>query len=168
MCEIWRDIEGYEGLYQVSNLGGVRSLDRLIERKDGKKCLRKGKSLASADNGRGYLVVCLYKDGIQKSVHIHKLVAEAFISNPENKPTVDHINRVTTDNRAQNLRWATMSEQADNRDREKPVTGIKGDTILYFKSAKQAEKYGFKQSAICLCCQGKRKTHHGYKWQYAS
>lgn len=169
MTEVWKDIKGYEGYYQVSNLGRVKSLDRLVIGKDGKKYLYKGKLLAGRENGHGYLIVDLYKDGIPKKRTIHCLVAEAFIPNPENKPTVDHINRVTTDNRAENLRWATMNEQADNRggaSAKKPVVAIKGETVLYFESTKQAEKYGFVSSAICACCRGKRRTHCGYVWKY--
>lgn len=166
MCEIWKDIKGYEGLYQVSSLGRVRSLDRLVVYKNGKKCLHKGKLLIGTDNGRGYLIVNLRKDGVRKSFLIHRLVAEAFIPNPDNKLTVDHMNRNRADNRMDNLRWATRLEQADNTDNKKPIVAIKGETILYFESAKQAEKYGFTPSMICNCCRGKKKTHCGYEWHY--
>lgn len=169
MTEAWKDIEGYEGLYQVSNFGRVKSLDRVVECKNGSRRLYKGKQLASREDGCGYLLVNLWKDGTQKSVNIHKLVAEAFIPNPENKPTVDHINRDRKDNCAENLRWATWLEQADNRGgatAKKPVIAIKGDTILCFESAKQAEKYGFDSRNIYACCRGIYKTHHGYEWHY--
>lgn len=166
MCEIWKDIKGYEGLYQVSNLGRVKSLDRVVEYKDGKKCLYKSKLLIGTDNGRGYLIVNLRKNGARKSFLIHRLVAEAFVPNPDNKLTVDHMNRNRADNRMDNLRWATRLEQADNTDNKKPIVAIKGETILYFESAKQTEKYGFVPSAICNCCRGKKKTHRGYEWHY--
>lgn len=166
MTEVWKDIEDYEGYYQVSDLGRVKSLDRVIEYKNGTKRLLKGKQLIGTERGGGYLAVALCKDGTQKTAHIHKLVAKAFIPNPENKPTVDHINRNRTDNRVENLRWATYPEQVDNTDRKKPVVGIKGKTVLYFESAKQTEEYGFTSSNICDCCRGKRKTHRGYVWKY--
>lgn len=166
MTEVWKDIEGYEGYYQVSNLGRVKSLDRIVEYKDGKKCLHKSKLLVGTDNGRGYLMVNLRKDGTRKSFLIHRLVAEAFIPNFDNKLTVDHINRDRADNRVENLRWATQLEQADNMDNKKPIVAIKGETILYFESAKQAEKYGFNPPTICACCRGKVKTHRGYEWHY--
>lgn len=169
MCEIWKDIEGYEGYYQVSNLGRVKSLERLVIGKNGKRYFCESKELFGTVDSTGYLMVTLRKDGTRKTISVHRLVAKTFIPNPDGKPTVDHINRVTTDNRVDNLRWATMSEQADNRDdtkREKPVIGIKGETVLYFESVSKAERHGFNQSAICNCCRGRVKTHHGYTWYY--
>ena len=104
MEEIWKDIEGYEGLYQVSNLGRVKSLERIYKN-------RKSFSITN----KGYYRMPLYKNGKQKCHHIHKLVAKAFILNPENKPTVDHIDRNKQNNCVDNLRWATYKEQIANR-----------------------------------------------------
>lgn len=94
--EIWKDIPGYEGLYQVSNLGSVYSARR--------------KKRLSASTKNTYIIVCLSKDGKQKPFYIHRLVAEAFIPNPENKPQVNHISCDTHDNRAENLEWVTRDE----------------------------------------------------------
>lgn len=169
MNEIWKDISGYEGLYQVSNQGRVRSLDRTVAGKNGSRCFRKGKILIGVANRKDYLQVSLRKDGVLKTHKIHRLVAETFIPNLEGKPTVDHINRDKTDNCVDNLRWATYSEQRDNvsgANVKKPVVAIKGEIILYFDSTEQAGKFGFFSSNIRKCCKGQRKTHHGFKWLY--
>lgn len=108
--EEWRDIVGYEGLYQVSNQGRVRSLDREVIYPDGHIQKYKGKVIYGYKNDNGYIMVTLKG----KSYRVHRLVAEAFIPNPENKPDIDHINTIRTDNRVENLRWATRSENMKN------------------------------------------------------
>lgn len=110
--EVWRDIKGYEEKYQISNLGRVKSLSF---NKTGEK-----KLLKPHDNGNGYLTVCLWKDNRYKHKYIHRLVAEAFLPNPENKPCIDHINTNRDDNRIENLRWCTYSENLMN-----PITNKK-------------------------------------------
>ena len=108
--EIWKDIRGYEGIYQVSNLGRVKSLEREVMRSNGritylKECILKPRIR------KGYLVLNLSLKGKKKTFAVHRLVARAFIPNPENKPTVDHINENKLDNKLSNLRWATQEEQ---------------------------------------------------------
>jgi DNA invertase Pin-like site-specific DNA recombinase len=112
MDETWRDILGYEGLYQISDLGNVRSLDRKKRNgKDGKGFyILKGRVLTLVNSKKGYKVVTLYKDGKQKVKEVHRLIAEAFIPNEENKPQVNHINGDKTDNSLNNLEWVTVSE----------------------------------------------------------
>ena len=104
--EYWKKIEDYEGYY-ISNLGRIVSeggLRRFLPK------FIKGRS-----DGNGYLKVVLYKNGKGKNFRIHRLVGIHFIPNPENKPEIDHINRIRNDNKMTNLRWATKSEQAYNR-----------------------------------------------------
>lgn len=113
MEEIWVDIKGYEGLYQVSNQGRVKSLDRIIVKENGNKQNLKGKILKQKIH-KGYYTVYLSKNGNVKTVRVHRLIAMAFIPNPKNKPFIDHINTITTDNRIENLRWVTPKENSNN------------------------------------------------------
>ena len=110
MKEIWKDIKGYEGLYKISNLGRVKSLSRYMKNRKCEEIIK----IPSITN-KGYYRLPLCKYGEIKYFHIHRLVAEAFIPNPENKPTVDHINRDKLNNCLDNLRWATYKEQRANR-----------------------------------------------------
>ena len=125
MKEIWKDIKGYEGLYQVSNLGRVKSLERYdsYNRKVDEKILKTKENL-------GYIYVNLHKNGIQKGYKVHRLVAEAFIPNPDNKPCVDHINTIKDDNRVDNLRWVTYEENMNNPATKEKCSEInKGKTL---------------------------------------
>lgn len=105
MAERWRPVAGYEGLYEVSEQGSVRSLPRQA----GKYHI-KGRLLKQFQNRAGYLCVCLSKEGEQTTVAVHRLVASAFVPNPEGKETVNHINEDKGDNRACNLEWLTLRE----------------------------------------------------------
>lgn len=104
--EEWMDIEGYEGLYQVSNEGRVKTL--------GNEASRKEKILRCGINRYGYKYVVLSKDNTPKLKKVYRLVADAFIPNPEGKPCVDHTNTIRTDDRACNLRWCTYKENMNN------------------------------------------------------
>ncbi len=109
--EIWKDIKGYEGLYQVSNLGRVKSLDRIILYKDGRKRFFEGVIIQQrASPTSKYLSVLLYKDTKVKRHRIHRLVAEAFIPNLEGKPQVGHKDEDYLNNNADNLEWVTAQE----------------------------------------------------------
>lgn len=110
MKEVWKDIKGYEGLYQISNLGNVKSLDRKVNAKNNKKRLIKGTFLKLRFNNRNYNIVSLYKNNIQEVRFIHRLVAETFIPNPENKPEVNHIDGDKQNNKIDNLEWCTRTE----------------------------------------------------------
>ena len=112
--EVWKDVKNYEGYYIVSSMGKVKSLDRIVLGKNGVSSFRSGKLKSNVTDRWGYLLVLLSKNNKQKLCRIHRLVAEAFIPNPENKPHIDHINTDKKDNRVENLRWATRSENMNN------------------------------------------------------
>lgn len=111
--EEWKAVKDYEGYYEVSTEGRVRSLDRYVKCNSGLR-LRKGRILKFKTNKKGYLQVNLSKEGKKTFYRVSVLVATAFIPNPENKPCVDHINTIRTDNRVCNLRWVTYKENANN------------------------------------------------------
>lgn len=142
LLEIWRDVRDFEGFYQVSNLGRVRSLDRLGD--NGR--LYKGVIKSAGDNGRGYLQVNLKVKGKQKSVYVHRLVAEAFIPNPENKPEVNHCDGDKTNCFEDNLEWTTHIENVRhafdnglnaNAGAPQKVYVFDGDHTIVYKSLKQ-------------------------------
>lgn len=107
--EVWKDVLGYEGCYQVSNLGRVKSLSRNIIHRN-RVCDHREKILSQRDNGHGYL----YTRFSAKPFYVHRLVAAAFVSNPGNKKTVNHKNGIKADNRAENLEWCTQQENGNH------------------------------------------------------
>lgn len=109
--EIWREVKGYEGYYEVSNIGNVRALERIVC--NGR--ISPAKDVTKRKDNYGYYHVGLNKNAKETTRRIHRLVAQAFIPNPEKKPFLDHINTVRTDNRVENLRWVTPKENNDNK-----------------------------------------------------
>lgn len=119
MKEIWKDIEGYEGIYQVSNHGRVKSLDRKIYTRSGYRNI-KGRILILEFNSADYNMVLLYNKNNKRKHHfVHRLVAQAFIPNPKNKEQVNHKNKIKTDNHINNLEWATQSENMKHALKDK-------------------------------------------------
>lgn len=178
--EIWKDISGYEEMYQVSNLGNVKSLTREITNRNAKQQIKE-RLLKQNDKG-GYLFVVLSKGGKIKSFAVHRLVAEAFIPNPENKLQVSHLDENPLNNNALNLAWATAKENCNYGKRNERVfkAGVvrpskvsmyskDGVFIKKFNSLCEAGLYigkGKNHSAISACARGKRKTAYGFIWKY--
>lgn len=163
----WRDIEGYEGYYQVSIDGDVKSLDRWANGKE--------KILKSKIGSSGYLLVGLRKDGKSKSFLVHRLVAQAWIPNPDNLPCVNHKDENPSNNRVENLEWCTYeynlnygtAQQRRAEKQSKAVVGIKPDTgevVAEFPSAAEAGRNGYQD--VSRCCLGKSKTCKGLIWYY--
>ena len=170
--EVWRDIPEYEG-YQVSNLGRVKSLERIdaLGRKVEEKIL-KPQML-----NNGYYLTGLYKNSIQKFYYVHRLVWEAFNGSIPEGLQVNHINEIKTDNRLENLNLMTHKENMNYGSRtersakklSKVVLQFTLDNILVkeYPSTKQVEReLGFNQGNICSCCNGKLKTAYGFIWRY--
>ena len=154
----WRDIKGYEGFYQVSNNGFVRSNIRQKTRG----------GILRYSICHGYKRVILCKNGIVKGVSIHRLVAEAFLSNQHGYDIINHKDENKQNNTVDNLEWC---KQSYNVQYSRKTGGIlQFDThynlINRWESANQAKKKGFDDSAIIKCCKGIRSTHKGYIWRY--
>lgn len=107
--EIWRDVVGYEGIYLISSIGMLKGIDRVIKMKDGRSFFRKGRNITVRKTNFGYYDTRLCKNGGKKSVFLHRIIAEAFIPNPDNLPMINHINGIKTDNRIENLEWVSAS-----------------------------------------------------------
>ena len=169
MKEIWRDIEGYKGLYQVSNMGRVKSLERTVRNGRGYKIVPE-KILDGYEYGHGYLYAELCKDGKSKFCRINRLVAQAFLENPDNLPEVNHKDEIRTNNRVDNLEWCTKQYNIEY-SQGKAVIGINkvSGLIVEFPSTKEAERQtGIPHQNIGKCCKGKVKSAGGYYWHYAS
>ena len=159
--EHWRAIAGYEGLYEVSDQGRVKSLNY--------KRTRNEKILKPIKHTGGYFQVILHKDGKVKNTLVHRLVADAFIPNPNNLKTVNHKDEVKTNNVASNLEWMS---QADNKrySANKSVQMFDkstGELLATFPSICEAWRVtGIANPSISACCLGKRKSAGGYVWKY--
>jgi hypothetical protein len=179
--EIWKDIVGYEGLYQVSDMGRVRSLDRIVNGNGGSQ-LKKGKTLKQDVNMNGYSLVRLCKYGVAIGVSVHRLVALAFLPNDNTSLQVNHKDEVKANNNLDNLEWCTASYNTNYGSRNDIVArkltnhplkckrvlqfDINMNLIKEYESTRECERQGFHQSSVQRCCVGKQKTHIGYLWKY--
>ena len=166
--EIFMDIKGYEGKYQVSNLGNVRN--------------SKGKVMKQNKRQDGYMMIQLFKDGKHKHHFVHRLVLSTFKANPNNKPQVNHINEDKTDNRLNNLEWSTPKENINHGTHNKRAVATRKANGTYdkmsikvycitnntvYKSASEAARQlNLDPSSITKCLKGKYKQTKGYQFQY--
>ena len=161
MQEVWKDIEGYIGIYQVSNLGRVRSLGNNKRKKD--------KIRKQIKTCKGYLRVGLHKDGATTWEYVHRLVAQAFIPNTGNLPQVNHKDENKENNCVDNLEWCTNEYNCNYGSKNEKVSKkvICVETGVVYNSTREAERFlGVCHGSISDCCSGKRKTAGGFHWMY--
>jgi len=192
--ENWKPVKGYEGLYEVSNLGRVRSFDKYvlcIRNGVEMNVLHRGKILKPVKRQHGYLGVMLYGKGGHatrgfKTFSVHRLVAEAFIPNPNGLPEVNHIDEDKTNNKAENLQWVTrvenvnygtsrlrIAQKATNGKMSTPIQQFTkdGELVKTYPSLAEVERQtGYAKANICRCAQGSKQYSHayGYVWRYAN
>lgn len=174
MEEIWKDVIGYEGFYQVSNLGRVRSLDRISF---GRK--QKGGILKPTKKRDGYMYVTLCNENGHKKHLVHRLVAQSFISNPNNLPFINHKDEKPVNNCVTNLEWCDCKYNVNYGtckerialSRSKPISQyeLNGKFIRNWDSCMQVEKeIGYDQTSISKCCLQKEHcyTAYGFQWRF--
>lgn len=168
---MYKAIKGYEGIYEVSELGQVRSVDRIVECKDGRIRKYKGKELKPSMDKGGYAMVHLNKNGIVKTCKVHRLVAKAFLPNPDSLPEVHHLNHDTKDNRVHNLKWVTSAEQIDDHWRAAKGTRLRvvghGIDKIFISSREVERELGFDRTSTLKVAKGKFKQIKGYKIYFA-
>ena len=185
--EEWRDVVGYEGLYQVSSLGRVKSLPKRIVYKDGREYIYPSKVIKNQKVGTGYRCVTFYGVSGKKQYYVHRLVAETFIPNPDNLKDVNHKDGCKTNNILFNLEWCSRSDNQKHayknglnrvhideaiKERSRPVIQCapSGEVIAEYASASKAAKAsGYNQGRISKYCRGENKKHSTYKgyiWRY--
>ena len=178
--EVWKDIEGYYGEYQISNYGRVKSF------KTGEPKILKLKT-----NNKGYKWVTLFINGIQSNLLVHRLVATHFLGNENNYKIINHIDENPSNNNVSNLEWCTYSDNvkksskfnnyykmnkilckpknSKHKDTSKKVKQLlEGNIVKIFNNSLEVKRFlGFDQSFILSCCRNKRKSAYGYQWQFA-
>ena len=173
--EVWVDVLGYNGRYQVSDWGNIRSLNW---RNSGAV-----KQLSPVSDKDGYQIVCLSSEKFQKNVRLHRLIAEVFIPNPNKKPHINHKNEDKKNNRVDNLEWVTEIENNNHGTRNKRIAKLKrnntynckpvsqytieGEFLKTWPSLSEPKRaLGYDDSHIARCCRGIKKTAYGYKWKF--
>lgn len=180
--EIWKPVVGYEGLYEVSSFGRVKSLPIVLKRNSGS--FKRGEKILSNQVGtHGRLEISITKNGVPKRVSVHRLVAIAFIPNPDNKETVNHIDGNPKNNHVDNLEWMSVSDnirhgfknglipymKKNRKDISKPIIQLTqdGEFVNEFPSIMEANRQlGFAHSNISIVLTGKNKLAYGYQWKF--
>lgn len=191
--EIWKDIKGFEGMYQISNLGRVKSLDRAVKQRNDSFQIKKGLLIKQTKNHKGYPLTCIRKDNKTYAKSTHRLVAETFMPNPDNKEQINHIDGIKTNNHVDNLEWMTGKENikhaidnglmtfcpkrakhASDIAREKNKKEVdrydmNGNYIDTFNSLLEAEKEtNVGHKGISENLRGRQKSAGGFVWKYAN
>lgn len=162
MREIWKPVDGFNGFYEVSDLGRIRSTNRLLKQRK---------------NNKGYFMVDLYKNNLRNQYLVHRLVAFAFVDNPQNYPCVNHKDENRENNKADNLEWCTQKYNMNYGSCPQRIGKANGKGVIqYDKSGNVVGKYisiifaermtGISNGSIGDCLHGRRKTAGGYLWRY--
>lgn len=185
MEEIWKSVLDFECLYEVSNFGRVKGIDRIVVRSDGKKRHIKEHIMKQRVGKCGYYYVCLSKNGKHYMKRVHKIIANAFMLNQDNSLIINHKDEDKLNNSIENLEWCTYSYNAkygtaisrmlDSRKNNKCCNSEKevvqytkdGVFVAEYRSVNEVEdKNGFKHSHISECCNGKLKQAYGFVWKF--
>lgn len=174
--EEWRNVAGYEGHYEVSNLGRIKSMDRILQNKNGKRCRWKARIMTPGKDKCGYEHLSLNLNGKRQPLQVHRIVATAFIPNPENKPQINHIDCRKANNAASNLEWSTHDENiqhavknslhrrgAENGNAKLTESSVSEMRSKYktgkFSQADLGREYGIAATTICQILSRKRWGH---------
>ena len=176
--EEWRSVKGYEGYYEVSNLGRIRSADRVVASRGGKRTIP-CKMIKIRHNKQGYNIVTFIVNRKAKTLRVARLVAIAFIPNDENLPQVNHKDETRDNDVVSNLEWCSVDynlrygnrlRKIDDKQQRKPVEMLKDGIVLKrFRSAHDASRFLGNdrwQGNISACARGRGRTAYGYEWRY--
>lgn len=179
--EVWKPIPKYEGIYQVSNFGRVKSLNRWVTCKNGNRQRRKERILKLRKNRGGYLIVGLHQHGEMNTFKVHRLVAQAFVPNPNHYSQVNHKDENKMNNKMENLEWCTVKYNNNygtriqrravtqtNGLQSKPVNqyDLQGKLLRRWPSLRECRRHGLSNASISKCCHGKQRTAYGCIWKF--
>jgi len=183
--EQWKDIPGFEGLYQASSWGRIKGLDRTVPRPNkGKRITYHERIMSAGKNEKGYWRLTLSKDSKRKTFRLSRLIALTWVPNPENLPEVNHDNLDKDNNHYLNLSWSTRISNMQHAFKNRKIKRYKNEThpkskavkqydlqgnlINTFPSVNEAGRQGYDFTRVARVCRGERKTYSGFKWEYAA